>query len=516
MTKAVSPRPFTLTAAIDYANADPHVGHAYEKILADVIARFQRLCGRDVFFVTGVDQHGQKVEQAAKRLGMDVRSFVDHIAIRFRTLWETLGITYDCWATTTHSLHQQVVCKVLRQLFSAGDLYKSTYRGFYSIRQEHFLTDKDRDETGEFGPEWGEVIFLEEGNWYFRLNKYLPWLSEFMATHSEFVTPAFRRTEIAHAIQHWRQDLCISRPRSRLSWGIALPFDPEFVTYVWFDALINYLSFTGYLSEDPKEEEEFQQRWPALHILGKDIMIPAHAVYWPIMVHAMGFPDQQIPQLLVHGWWNSGGAKVSKSTGNTIDPSALVSRYGAAALRYYLMRDIATGRDAAFSEERLILLHNTELANGLGNLLNRTLSMVNLYLGGSLHPVVPSHVSNTLREENRRSASEYLLRMQSFQIDRAITAIMDIVSRSNAFIEACSPWALHRNQKQKTRLVEVLTTLHESSRLSASLLAPILPRESAVMLKQLGIEAVSFSHPDPTLRTSLEVRPPEPVFPKLP
>ncbi|ALJ56413.1 Methionine--tRNA ligase [Candidatus Xiphinematobacter sp. Idaho Grape] len=512
----MSPKPFTLTAAIDYANADPHIGHAYEKILADVIARFQRLCGRGVFFMTGVDQHGQKVEQAAARLGMDTQGFVDSVAARFRTLWETLGVAYDCWAATTHPLHQQIVCKVLRQLFSAGDLYKSTYRGFYSVRQEQFLTDKDRDATGKFGPEWGEIIFLEEGNWYFRLSKYLPWLSKFIETHSEFVIPAFRRTEITHAIQHWKQDLCISRPRSRLSWGIELPFDQEFVTYVWFDALISYLSFTGYLSEDPVEEGRFRQRWPALHILGKDIMIPAHAVYWPTMVHAMGFSDQQIPQLLVHGWWNFDGTKVSKSTGNTVDPFILASRYGPAALRYYLMRDISTGRDANFSEERLILLCNTELANGLGNLLNRTLSMVNLYLGGSLHPGFYSHDTNTIREQNRRSTSEYFLRMQSFEIDRAIMAIMDIVSRSNAFIEASSPWELYRKPKQRAKLAEVLATLHESIRLAASLLAPILPKESAAMLNQLGIEAIDFSHPDPTLRTSLAVSPPQPVFPKFP
>jgi len=513
--KAVSSRPFTLAAAVDYANADPHIGHAYEKVLADVIARFQRLCGRDVFFVMGVDQHGQKVEQAAKRLGMDAQDFVDHIATRFRALWETLGIAYDCWATTTHPLHQQIVCKVLRQFFSAGDLYKSTYHGFYSIRQEQFLTDKDRDATGEFGPEWGEVIFLEEGNWYFRLSKYLPWLSKFIATHPEFVIPAFRRTEITHAIRYWKQDLCISRPRSRLSWGIILPFDPEFVTYVWFDALISYLSFTGYLSEDPREEEEFRRRWPALHILGKDIMIPAHAVYWPIMVHAMGFPDEQIPKLLVHGWWNSGGVKVSKSTGGTIDPSALASRYGSAALRYYLMRDIATGRDANFSEERLVLLYNTELANGLGNLLNRTLSMVNLYLGGSLHPVSSSHNTSTLRKQNRHSTSEYFLRMQSFEIDRATTAIMDIVSRSNAFIEACHPWELYKNRRKQRTLAEVLQTLHESIRLAASLLAPILPKESDIILNRLGTEAMSFLDPDPTLRTSLTVGQPEPVFPRF-
>src|SRR5213595_3521866 len=403
------PKTFFITTAIDYTNSAPHIGHAYEKILADVIARYRRLKGDNVFFLTGVDQHGQKVQQSAEREGVPPEQFVAGITEQFIALWDKLDVRYDAWAATIDPLHKTCVQGMLQRLFDEGKIYKDKQVGFYSVRQEQFLTDKDRNEAGEFGPEWGEVEQREEENYYFKLAEHKQWLLDFIAARSKagnpFVVPDFRVAELRNAVEKIgddrqsasnrpsgpdRQsgsDLCISRPKSRLSWGIELPFDRDYVNYVWFDALSNYISFAGYdptIENDGDQPKEFLEKWPALQIIGKDIHIPAHGIYWPIMLHALGFPDDAMPQLLVHGWWNISGVKMSKSLGNVVDPDALIEKYGAEALRYYLMSDIGMGKDADFSEERLVERYNSELANSLGNLLNRTLSMASKYAADQL------------------------------------------------------------------------------------------------------------------------------------
>src|ERR1044071_7683529 len=373
---------FFITTAIDYTNSPPHVGHSYEKVLADVIARFHRLKGEKAFFLTGADQHGQKVQQSAEKAGLSPQQFVDEVTSKFIALWEKLEVRYDGWAATTEPLHKRCVQGMLQRLYDEKQIYKDKQEGYYSIRQEQFLTDKERGPDGEFGPEWGQVEHRVEENYYFRLAQHKDWLLDYLRTHAEFVTPDFRQTELINAVEKLSSDLCISRPKSRLSWGIELPFDRDYVNYVWFDALSNYISFAGYDPTTDKYEDqprEFLEKWPALQIIGKDILPPAHGIYWPIMLHALGFPDQAMPQLLVHGWWNLGGAKMSKSAGNIVDPNALADKYGAEALRYYLTADIVTGQDADFAEDRLIERYNADLANSLGNLLNRTLTMVAKY-----------------------------------------------------------------------------------------------------------------------------------------
>ena len=375
-------RIYSITTAIDYTNSSPHIGHAYEKVLADVIARYHRLKGEDVFFLTGVDQHGQKVQQSAAREGIAPAEFVQNLTQKFIDLWKKLDVRYDEWAATVDPKHKKVVQGILQRLYDAGQIYKDKQAGFYSVRQEQFLTDKERGEDGEFGPEWGQVEFREEENYYFKLNQHKDWLVGYLKGRADAIVPDFRQTELRNAVEKLSGDLCISRPKARLDWGIELPFDQDFVTYVWFDALTNYISFSGYdpsLSTLNAQPSTFLDRWPALQIIGKDILIPAHGIYWLIMLHALGFPDEQMPQLLVHGWWNVRGAKMSKSTGNVIDPSALADTYSAEALRYYLVTDIATGRDADFSEDRLVTRYNTDLANTLGNLLNRCLNMIGRY-----------------------------------------------------------------------------------------------------------------------------------------
>src|SRR6267154_2534548 len=381
------PKTFFITTAIYYTNSSPHVGHAYEMVLADVIARYHRLKGENVFFLTGVDQHGQKVQQSAAKAGIAPTEFVKEITQKWVDLGKKLDVQYDDWAETTRERHKKVVRGILQRLFDEGQIYKDKQAGYYSIRQEQFLTDKERGSDGEFGREWGEVEFREEENYYFKLSQHKEWLLRYIDKRKDAVIPDFRQTELRNAVERLSGDLCISRPKSRLDWGIELPFDKDFVTYVWFDALTNYISFAGYdpsLSTFDSQPSTFRDKWPALQIIGKDILVPAHGIYWLIMLQAIGFPDDQMPQLLVHGWWNIGGAKMSKSVGNIVDPFVLADKYGSDALRYYLMRGIFTGADADFSSGKLIGGFNSDLANNIGNLLNRSLSMAHRYTRGSL------------------------------------------------------------------------------------------------------------------------------------
>ncbi len=473
------PKPFYLTTAIDYTNGAPHIGHAYEKVLADVIARYHRLKGEEVFFLTGVDQHGQKVQQSAEKAGVAPQQFVDEITAKFVALWEKLGVRYDVWAATTEPLHKACVQGMLQRLYNEGQIYKDKQEGYYSIRQEQFLTDKERGPDGEFGPEWGEVEHRTEENYYFRLAQHKDWLLGYLRSHPDCVTPDFRQTELINAIEKLSGDLCISRPKSRLSWGIELPFDRDYVNYVWFDALTNYISFIGYdpsLSTFNSQPSAFREKWPALHILGKDILIPAHGIYWPIMLHALGFPDDEMPKFLAHGWWNSGGDKMSKSLGNVVDPNALAEKYGAEALRYYLMSDIVTGKDSDFSEDRLVSRFNSELANSLGNLLNRTLSMTQRYRAGKLSGRGPGTIVLLSSYESEMDSSPAA----------ALGLVNGYVTGWNQEIDMKKPWALAKVESAAGELDALLYRLTEGLRIIAILLSPVLPKAAHGIFDQLN------------------------------
>ena len=521
---------FFITTAIDYTNGAPHIGHAYEKVLADVLARFHRQTGEEVFLLTGVDQHGQKVQQSAEREGIAPQEYVDGVTAKFLALWEKLGVVYDGWAATTATRHKECVRAILTRLWEDRDpvtgtsrwIYKAARAGHYSVRQEQFLTDKERGPDGEFGPEWGEVEYREEENYYFRLAEHRQWLLDLIAARSgegkPFVVPEFRVSELRNAVEKLEGDLCISRPKNRLSWGIEFPFDPGFVTYVWFDALVNYLSFApGYDPIPARPPEEFLVWWrTVIHDIGKDILIPAHGVYWPVMLKALGFSDAEMPTLLVHGWWNISGAKMSKSLGNTVDPDVLADRYGRVALRYYLMADIATGRDADFSEERLIQRYNVDLANGLGNLVNRTLNMTRKYREGSPARVdLPADLATHLAA-NTASQEVYKRSMQDGQVQAGLESLGDVVNRANALVDASAPWKLAKDPEQTERLDAVLTTLILSARTAATMLLPVLPEATAEILEQLNLAA------DLLEESGLELLPagyrcgePKPVFPRL-
>ena len=481
---------FFITTAIDYTNGAPHIGHAYEKVLADVLARYHRLKGEPVFFLTGVDQHGQKVQQSAEKQGVAPQEFVDGLTAKFLALWDKLDVRYERWAATTAPVHKDCVRRILQRLMDEGQLYKAKRAGYYSVRQEQFLTDKERGEDGQFGPEWGEVVFLEEENYLFRLAEHRDWLLNLLDRRPELVTPDFRRAELRNAVEKLSGDLTISRPKSRLAWGIEFPFDPEFVTYVWFDALVNYISFApGYDPTPGADLSEFHRWWPATHLIGKDILIPAHGVYWPIMLKALGFRDEEIPPLVVHGWWNIAGAKMSKSLGNIVDPDQLATRYGAEALRYYLMSDIATGRDADFSEERLVQRFNADLANSLGNLLNRSLNMALKYRNSVLRqPIQPELLALTAQAVDFPGIiAQYQSKFEEFNVHAALESALSIAVLCNQFIDTHKPWSVAKQPELADRLDAILYHLADSLRILAILLSPVLPKAAQGMYEQLGL-----------------------------
>jgi methionyl-tRNA synthetase len=518
---------FFLTTAIDYTNGSPHIGHAYEKVLADVIARYRRLRGDEVYFLTGVDQHGQKVQQTAEKEGVHPATYVKRTTKKFLNLWDKLGVKYDGWAETTDDRHKACVRQILTDLKDKGELYTKTTKGFYSVRQEQYLGDRDRNEQGEFGPEWGEVVELEEENWYFRLSAHADWLKQYVENSADFVIPGFRKAEVLNALERSLDtDLCISRPKERLRWGIEFPFAPEYVTYVWFDALINYVSFAGYQAAAGTELPDFSKLWaPAgsetpVHIIGKDILVPAHGIYWPCMLHAMGFSDDQMPRLLVHGWWNIRGEKMSKSLGNVVNPDELADKFGADALRYYLVRDIVTGKDSDFDLKRLVMLFNTELANELGNLCNRALNMSQRFTGGILRTGGPLQDEDlALQQSLVESITAYRAAMDEFDVAKALEALNRHVVACNRYAEQMKPWELNKDPEQKERVQTVLYHFAESVAHCAVLLSPVLPEAAAKLASQLRRDDLLTLKLDDLkwglLNDGHEIGKPKPVFPRI-
>ena len=517
-------KPFYITTAIDYTNAPPHIGHAYEKVLADVRARFQRRNGREVYFLTGVDQHGQKVQKSAEKAGKTPQQFVDDVTAHFTALWDKLNVRFDGWAATTDVKHKRVVQAMLQKLHDCGQLYKKSYSGHYSVRQEQFLTDKERGPDGNFGEEWGEVEWREEDAWYFKLSEHTDWLKGFIRSHPDFIFPPHRANDVLNALENSGGiDLCISRPKDRLSWGIPLPFDPDSVNFVWFDALSNYISFAGYLADEVGNEglPQFGKIWPAdAEIIGKDILMPAHAVYWPIMLHALGFTDAEMPKLVVHGWWNVKGAKMSKSLGNVIDPNVLSDTFTPDGLRYYLMRDIATGYDSDFSDERIIMSYNKELAGGLGNLLNRSINMAQKYRAGVLAiGAYDDDENRALRQTVADAVPAYFESMSTWGIHDGIAAAWKIVSHANAFVDSTKPFSLAKDPAQAARLDSVLHHLAEALTHVTVLLDPIMPTAMQTARAQIGWEMpAGFQFKDlqwGLLQDGHQLGTPTPLFPRL-
>ncbi|HEU6448388.1 MAG TPA: methionine--tRNA ligase [Verrucomicrobiae bacterium] len=494
---------FYITTAIDYVNGQPHLGHAYEKIIADVIARARRSLGEDVFFLTGLDEHGQKVQQAAIAEKKSPQVYCDELAADWMAFAKKLELTNDDFVRTTQPRHKESVQKILSQLNDAGHFYKASYEGFYSTKEETFLTEKDRRADGTFDPAYGEVVKLVEENYYFKLGAHQQWLIDTIEKNPSFIQPDYRRNEVLGFLKNnTLEDLCISRPAARLNWGIPLPFDPNFVTYVWFDALVNYISVP--------DAHKNLELWPAdIHVIGKDIL-KFHAVYWPIMLKAMNLPLPK--QILVHGWWQKDGAKISKSTGNIVDPVAVIDEWGLDAFRFYVLRELDIGPDGNWTDAGFRARYSAELANGLGNLVNRSLSMLKRYRNG----IVPER-SEELAADAARAADETRALLKQNQLQSALQSIWSLINRANKYVDETAPFKLAKEPAQAKRLDEVLYNLVETCRVLAILLNPFLPGTSAKIFAQLGLVETPEKLADAAwgkLNPGHKIGDPAPLFPR--
>ena len=473
---------FYITTAIDYVNGSPHLGHAYEKVLADVIARFRRLQGDRVFFLTGVDEHGQKVQQSARQRGIPPQQFCDEVSAEFRALCAKLNISNDDFIRTTEPRHKNLVRALLQRLFDQGEIYRAEYRGFYSTRQEQFLQDKDRNPDGTWPELYGEVTEITESNYFFKLRSYQEWLVSYLKANESFVFPRYRQKQVLEFLAEPLNDLCISRPKERLEWGIPLPFDENYVTFVWFDALVNY--YTAVV-----DQPGF---WPAdLHVIGKDILVPPHAVYWPIMLKALGLAPPRA--LLAHGWWSINGAKMSKSTGNFVEPSEYADKFGVDALRYFLIREMSVGQDSDFSHAQFLARYNAELANNLGNLINRVLNMTNRFAGGVI-PAPDAPVEEPERELAalwEKTRDEVIALHEGFQFHLALERAFAFITATNAYIEKRAPWKLGKSAAPAdlALLRTSLATMAEALRLGVSLLPAVMPGTVRKVHEVLGYHA---------------------------
>ena len=464
---------FYITTAIDYVNGQPHLGHAYEKIIADVIARARRSLGQEVFFLTGLDEHGQKVQQAAQAEKKNPQEYCDALAADWQAFAKKLELTNDDFVRTTDPRHKEFVQATLSKLNDAGHFYKATYTGFYSAKEETFLTEKDRLPDGKFDASYGEVVELKEDNYYFKLGAHQQWLIDYIEANPDFISPSYRRNEVLGFLKNnTLEDLCISRPIARLNWGIPIPFDKDFVTYVWFDALVNYTSIA--------HAHESLGLWPAdIHVIGKDI-VKFHAVYWPIMLKAMGLPLPK--QILAHGFWQKDGARISKSTGNVVDPVAIINEWGVDALRFYALRELDIGPDGNWTDASFRSRYQAELGNGLGNLVNRSLSMLKRYRNG----IVPAR-SNELAADAAKAADETRALFKQSQLQAALQSIWGLVNRANQYVDQTKPFSLAKDPAQAQRLEEVLYNLAETCRVLAVLLWPFLPGTATKIYAQLGL-----------------------------
>tara|TARA_B100000085_G_scaffold150517_1_gene136786 strand:+ start:4396 stop:5889 length:1494 start_codon:yes stop_codon:yes gene_type:complete len=467
-------KPFYITTPIYYVNDKPHIGHAYTTILADVISRHFRDMGRDVFFLTGLDEHGQKVQQAAENKGVSPIEHCNEMAPRFMSLWSKLHIQYTDFIRTTEKRHSTIVQSILQKVYDKGDIYEDSYEGLYSVSEERFITQKEAD-SGDFR----DVRELKEKNYFFKMSNYQEKLVEHIHDNPSFIQPEHRKNEVLGFLRSPLEDLCISRPKSRLSWGIEIPFDKDYVTYVWFDALINYISAIGYESN----QEKYKTYWPVdFHLIGKDILT-THSVYWPTMLMSAELP---LPKaIFAHGWWLSDQTKMSKSLGNVVDPLDLIDTYGVDPIRFYLMKEMVLGQDANFSMDSFIKCYNSDLANDLGNLLSRVTNLIFKFYDGALEPDLDdSSDGDEVKKAALVSINTSKELMNDLKINDAINSVFIFIRRVNKYLEITAPWKLVKTDKKSAG--KVLFTAAESLRIIALLLNPVMPNRTEAVLSALG------------------------------
>ena len=472
---------FYITTPIYYVNDVPHIGHAYTTIAADVAARFKRLEGYEVFFLTGTDEHGQKVQQAAQNLKVAPQQHVDKLHQRFKELWVKLNISNSDFIRTTEERHKVLVCNILQTLFDKDEIYRDSYEGWYCTPCERFWTEKDLQE-GDCPECRRKVEKIKEHNYFFRMGKYQEWLVDKIKSDPNFILPASRRNEVLGFLEKPLEDLCISRPKSRLPWGIPLPFDAEYVTYVWFDALINYISIHGSL-----DEIRASGYWPADHnMVGKDILT-THAVYWSTMLKAIGLEPPK--NIFAHGWWTVNGQKMSKSLHNVVEPNELADQFGVDVIRYFLLREVPFGLDGDFSHKALIGRLNSDLANNLGNLLNRTVNMMKKYFDGTIPtPATPGDEDSALEGKAREVVDEVRKLYDELAFNKILQKIWELVDTTNQYIDKTGPWNLAKTDEGKERLKTVMYNAAESLRILGVLLFPFMPKSCESLMLQLGVE----------------------------
>lgn len=513
-------KPFYITTPIYYVNSKPHIGHSYTQIACDAVSRYLRHAGREVLFMTGTDEHGEKIEKATIEAGYkagEEKAFVDSIVPAFKDLWTRLGIGYDRFVRTTDDYHVKCVRAFLDKLYKDGKIYKKDYKGWFCTPCETFWSESQSPDGA--CPDCKRPLErLDESNYFLKISDQQKWLVEYIGSHPDFIKPDFRRNEVLGFLNNEElHDLCISRPKSRMSWGVELPFDKDYVAYVWFDALINYISGIGYASDD----KIFGKYWPCdVHVIGKDIL-RHHAVYWPIMLHAIGLEPPKT--IFAHGWWVIKGEKISKSKGNVVDPVELVERYGIEAYRYFLLREVQFGLDGTFSEEALISRYNSDLANDIGNLLNRTLTMVGKYFAGSVPGPVPESLGQEGEKLKLRASAlrgEMERTIPNFEFIPALSKIWEVIGLANKYIEDSKPWVLAK-ENRTGELAGVIYNLLEALRIAAVSVYPFMPKTAQAIWSQLGmageVEKVDINRESlwGARKPGSSVNKPQPIFPRI-
>jgi methionyl-tRNA synthetase len=483
-------RTFYVTTPIYYVNAEPHIGHTYTTVVADTVARYHRLTGERTFFLTGTDEHGEKIAEVAKARGVSPKEIADQYSGTFRETWERLGFSYDRFIRTTDPDHVAVVQGILQKVHDAGDIYFQEYDGLYCVGCERFLTGRDMKDglcvDHERAPEK-----RHEANYFFRMSQHFEWLADHIGRHPDFIRPERYKNEALAMLrdESGLGDLCISRPKDRMPWGIELPFDRDYVCYVWFDALINYLTGAGY-PEDPA----FAERWGAVeHFVAKDILKP-HAIFWPIMLRAIGLPPYR--HLNVHGYWNVDDRKVAKALGNMISPLVMRDKYGFEAFRFFLLRDMVFGLDSNFTEEAMVARINADLANNLGNLVSRTLNMTARFAGGRVPECGElSEPESEVAAAIPRAAEKVDRHMRRCETHRALEAVFELVDAVNRYLEQRAPWKAAKEPGSEQQVATTLYTSCEALRCIALLIAPVLPETAVEILTRLGIpDALAGAH----------------------
>ena len=494
-----------LTTPLYYVNDKPHIGHGYTTILADVLARYNKLIGNDVFFLTGTDEHGQKVQEAALKLETTPKEHVDKFHKNYIELWKKLNIKYDKFIRTTDTDHIKNVKKVLQNLWDKEEIYLDEYEGLYSVSEERFITEKEYTEGN-----YREITKLKEKNYFFKMSKYQDRLIDHINKNPNFIIPESRKNEILGFLKKPLNDLCISRPKNRLEWGIELPFDDEYVTYVWFDALLNYI--TGIKWDN--DEDFFNKWWPAdYHLMGKDI-ITTHAVYWTTMLMANNIP---LPKhIIAHGWWLMDNTKMSKSIGNVVDPIELIDYYGEDSIRFFLMREITLGQDSSFSFELFKRRYNDDLANDLGNLLNRITILIRKFCNNSVPNIKDTDsVDVELINKIKILPNESLTNIEGLKINLAIENIMSLVRSVNKYLEVKEPWKILKDNTYNQNGLNALSISCEAIALSAKLLFPVMPKKCKDIFDILGINSSSENNLEFGIISNNHIKKHNALFPRI-